>query len=153
SGTEGHCTNATPCEQDFVSGMAYNRLWFWRNRIGLTAGGGFIHNPGRYLVLVPPGVAATTFDTNPGTRFDGWDISTTLDWMPDEMITFRLEAVHREASVPYFAGRGGVTGPNGYKTGGLYNPDDVISTSIPPGWTPDLVPSETRLIFALLFRI
>jgi hypothetical protein len=158
SGTEGNCTNATPCEQDFVSGMAYNRLWFWKNQIGWTVGGGFIHNPGRYLVLVPTGVATSTgttggFDTNPGTKFDGWDVSTTLDWMPSENLTFRLEGVHRAASVPYFAGRGGVTGPDGYKSGGLANPDGTITTSVPAGWTPDLVTSETRIIFAVLFRI
>ena len=158
TGAEGNCTNATPCEQDFVSGMAYNRRWFWKNRIGWTVGGGFIHNPGRYLVLVPTGVATATgalggFDTSPGTKFDGWDVSTTLDWMPAENVTFRLEGVHRAASVPYFAGRGGVTGPGGYKCGGLASADGAIGTCAPPGWTPDLVNAETRLIFAVLFRI
>jgi hypothetical protein len=153
SGQEGSCTNATPCEQDFVSGMIYNRLWFSKNLLGWTFGGGFIHNPGRYLVLVPTGVAATTFDTNPGTRFDGWDVSTTFDWMPTENLTWRFEVVHREASVPYFNGPGGVTGPDGYKSGGLYNPDGLITTAIPPGWTPDLAKQETRVLFALLFRL
>jgi Putative beta-barrel porin-2, OmpL-like. bbp2 len=158
SGTEGNCTNATPCEQDFVSGMAYNRLWFYRNIFGWTAGGGFIHNPGRYLVLVPTGVATSTgllggFDTSPGTKFDAWDISTTFDWMPTEQITFRFEFVHRQASVPHFAGRGGVTSPDGYKSGGLASPDGTIFTSVPSGWTPDLVQQESRIIAALLFRI
>jgi hypothetical protein len=158
SGTEGNCTNATPCEQDFVSGMVYNRFWFWKNQLGWTQGGGFIHNPGRYLVLYPTGVATPSgllggFDANPGTRFDGWDLSTTFDWMPTENITFRAEFVHRNASVPYFNGRGGVTGPDGYKSGGLANPDGVIYTSVPSGWTPDLSTQESRLIFALIFRI
>ena len=147
------CTNAKPCEQDFVSFMVYNRLWFFKNMFGWTAGGGYMHNPGRYLVLVPTGVAATTFSSNPGTSFNGWDVSTNLDWMPTENITFRFEFVHREADVPYFAGRGGVTGPDGYKSGGLYHPDTNIMTNAPAGWTPDLVQSENRLIFALLFRL
>ena len=73
--------------------------------------------------------------------------------MPTENLTWRLEVVHREASVPYFNGPGGVTGPDGYKTGGLYNADGLITTSVPTGWTPDLVKQETRIIFALLFRI
>ncbi len=51
--------------------MAYNRLWFFKNLFGWTFGGGFIHNPGRNLVLVPTGAAASTFDTNAGTSFDG----------------------------------------------------------------------------------
>jgi hypothetical protein len=158
SGTEGNCTNATPCEQDFVSAMAYNRLWFYHNLFGWTAGGGFIRNPGRYLVLVPTGVATSTgllggFDTNPGTKFDGWDISTTFDWMPTENITFRFELVYRHASVPYFAGRGGVTSPDGYKSGGLASPDGTIFTAVPSSWTPNLVDREGRFIAALIFRI
>ncbi len=147
------CTDASPCEQDFVSGMIYNMLWFWQNRLSFMLGGGFIHNPGRYLVLVPTGVAASTFDTNPGTTFDGWDLSSNVSWYPTENITFRLEVSHHESSVPYYAGPGGVTGPDGYKCGGLYNADGLITTCAPPGWTPDLVKTETKLIFALLFRL
>jgi hypothetical protein len=153
-----NCTNAHPCEQDFVSGMAYNRLWFFRNMFGWTVGGGFIHNPGRYLVLAPTGYAGPnggpgSFDMNPGTTFNGWDISTTFDWMPTENITFRFETVHREADVPYFAGPGGVTGPDGYKCGGLASPDGNISSCAPPNWRPDLVKQETRLIGAIIFRM
>jgi hypothetical protein len=151
TGTEGNCTNATPCEQNFLSAMAYNRLWFYKNLFGWTVGGGYMHNPGRYLVLVPTGVAGQLFDTAPGTKFDAWDIST-FDWMPTESLTWRLELVHREASVPYFAGRGGVTGPDGCKSGGLSNPDGTIFTP-PSNWTPDLTNQETRIILALIFRI
>jgi hypothetical protein len=153
SGTEGNCTSATPCDQSYLSGVLYNRLWFWRNQIGWTVGGGVVHNPGRYLVVLPTGYAAQTFDTQPGSKFDAWDVSTTLDWMPTENMTWRFEVVHRESSVPYFAGPGGVTGPSGYKCGGLSNPDTLVTSCAPVGWKPDLVKNETRLIFALLFRI
>ncbi len=112
-------------------------------------------NPGRYLVLAPTGDASplpnpnnptTTagthpFSANPGDQFEGWDISSNIDWMANEHILFRLEYVHREASVPYFAGPGGVTSPTGY------------TTTAPTGWTPDLVKSENRIIFAILFRL
>ncbi len=105
-----------------------------------------MHNPGRYLVLAPtgqatPGTPVTGFDMNLGTQFDSWDASTTLDWMPDEIQTWRLEFVHRAASVPYFAGHGGVTSPDGY-----------VTTTTPSGWRPDLVKSESKLIGALLLR-
>jgi hypothetical protein len=153
SGTKGHCTKATPCEQDFVSGMAYNNLWFYRNQFSWLLGGGFMHNPGRYLVLVPAGVAAATFDTANGTRFDGWDLSTNLSYYPTDYITFRLESSFHHASVPYYTGHGGVTGPDGYKCGGLNNPDGQIATCIPTGWTPDLVNNEEKFILAVLFRI
>ncbi|MBK8848674.1 MAG: hypothetical protein IPN73_00800 [Saprospiraceae bacterium] len=48
----------------------------------------------------------------------------------------------RHASVPYFAGRGGVTSPNGYTT-----------IPLTADWRPDLVKSESRMIMAVLFRI
>ena len=128
-------------EQNFVSAMAYHRLWFNDNHFGWTVGGGFIHNPGRYLVLVPTGEAAKSFDTSPGTKFDGWDASTTFDWMPDEYQTWRLEFVHRQASIPYFAGHGGVTSPDGY-----------VGTPL-NGWLPDQVKSENRIILAFLLRL
>ena len=57
SGTEGNCTLAKPCSQNFISGMGYHRLWFDDDHFGWTVGGGFIHNPGRYLTLLPTGVA------------------------------------------------------------------------------------------------
>lgn len=153
SHTPGSCTDDAPCEQDFLSAMAYNMFWFYKNQLGVMIGGGFMRNPGRYLVLVPTGVAATTFDTRPGSEFFGWDVSSNLSWFATEHLTFRLEVSHHEASVPYYAGAGGVTGPDGYKCGGLYDPDGAIRTCAPTGWTPDLVNAETKLIFALLFRL
>lgn len=143
-------------EQNFISGMFYNRIWFNKNKFAWTFGGGLIHNPGRYLVLYPTGDASPLpdpkdptqtegshpFPANPGDQFDAWDCSTNVDWMPNQSITFRLEFVHRESSVDYFAGRGGVTSPSGYTT-----------TSLPPAWKPDLVRSENRIIFAVLFRL
>lgn len=130
--------------QNFVSGMIYHRLWFNNNHFGWTVGGGVMHNPGRYLVLLPTGEAAVGkpngFTANVGDKFDAWDYSTTIDWMPNEMETWRLELVHREANVPYFAGRGGVTSPDGF------NGTPIGS------WLPDLVKSETKIILALLVR-
>jgi len=130
--------------QNFISAMAYNRLWFGEH-FAWTMGGGFMHNPGRYLVLLPTGDAGPfgthPFSANPGDKFDSWDASTTLNWMPNEYITWVFELVHRHANVPYFAGPGGVTSPDGYTT-----------TPIPAGWTPDLVKSESRFVLAMIVR-
>lgn len=142
--------------QYFVSAMAYHRLWFGKDKWAWTIGGGWMKNPGRYLVLYPTGQASPLpnannpsqtegnfpFSANPGDPFEGWDYSTNLDYMPNQSLTFRVEYVSRQASVPYFAGRGGVTSPNGYTTS-LPNQD----------WRPDLVKSESRMIMAVLFRI
>src|SRR4051812_23213051 len=99
--------------------MAYDRLWFARNRFATTLGGGFINNPGRYLVLLPPINGATAssgtayFTENPGDQFRAVDASITFDLMPDDWTTFRLEFNRRSASVPYFSGASGVTPPGG----------------------------------------
>jgi hypothetical protein len=142
--------------QFFVSEMVYNRLWFNKNHFAWTLGGGIMNNPGRYLVLYPTGQAsplpnpnnptqtegAFPFSANPGDQFRGWDVSTNLDYMPNQSITFRIEYVHRQANVGYFAGGGGVTSQTGYTT-----------NTLDPNWRPDLVKSENRLILAVLFRL
>ncbi len=142
--------------QYFTSYMFYNRVWFAKNKIAWTVGGGWMSNPGRYLVLYPTGQAsplpnpanptssegAYPFSANPGDSFKGWDCSTNIDWMPNQSITVRAEFVHRKSSVPYFAGEGGVTSPSGYQW-----------TPLTPEWRPNLVDTEDRIVLALLFRI
>jgi len=147
--------------QYFFSGMLYNRVWFNQNKFAWTVGGGFINNPGRYLVLYPTGDASPLpnpnnptqtegthpFDTSPGSQFSGFDYSTNFDWMPNQSLTWRIEYVHRYASVPYFAGHGGVTSPTGYTTT-AFGPGTPY-----PNWAPDLAHLEDRIIFVMLFRI
>lgn len=156
AGVVGFGGDSLTPEQHFMSGMFYNRVWFHKNKFAWTIGGGVMTNPGRYLVLYPTGDASplpnptnptTTagthpFSANPGDKFNGWDCSTNLEWMPNQSISFKVEYVHRESSVPYFAGHGGVTSPTGYTT-----------TPLPAGWAPDLVKTENRIIIAILFRI
>ena len=106
-GTGVNCTNGTTAKpgQNFFGWMAYDRMWFNKDRIGVTVGGGAMQNPGRYLVLMPPINGATAFSgtpyftANPGDPFHAWDASATLDLMPDQWTTFRFEFTHREASV------------------------------------------------------
>ncbi|MFI5149225.1 MAG: outer membrane beta-barrel protein [Bacteroidia bacterium] len=142
--------------QNFMSAMFYGRIWFHKNKFAWTFGGGVMTNPGRYLVLYPTGDASPLpnpvnptqtegthpFSANPGDQFSAWDCSTNICWMPNQSVEFRLEWVHREASVDYFAGPGGVTSPTGYTT-----------TPLPSNWAPDLEKAENRIIFAMLFRL
>jgi hypothetical protein len=136
--------------QQFLGFMFYDRTWFAHDKVAFTAGGGMITNPGRYLVLIPPvnGATATTgtpyFTANPGDPYRAWDATVTLDVMPDEWSTLRFEIAHRAASVPYFAGPGGVTPPGG----NAGTPGSTIA-----GWTPDLRKSETRMMIALLIKL
>ncbi len=136
--------------QYFAGFMFYNRFWFDHDRFAVTAGGGAITNPGRYLVLLPPinGATATSgtpyFTMNPGDRFRAWDGSVTLDYMPKQFITFRLEFDHRASDMPYFVGRGGIT-PAG---GNVGPPGSVVD-----GFAPDLRRTENRINLALLVKL
>jgi hypothetical protein len=153
NGTVGTCSTKTPCTQQFASWMAYNRLWFFGGHLAWTMGGGMMHNPGRYLVLAPTGnaspfpqplnvqAATDPFPMVPGTNFDAQDYETGIQYMPDEHTTWDLEFNHRQSSVPYFAGHGGVSGPDGY-----------TNTTTPAGWAPDLIKADDRIILALLVR-
>ena len=146
--------------QYFVSWMVYNKIWFAKNHCGVYCGGGWMTNPGRYLVLAPTGDASPfpnpsnpasnggtigthPFTENPGQPFDGWDCSVGFSWTPNQSIEFKTEWVHRESSQYYFAGPGGVTSPSGY----TYTP--IPAT----GWVPDLAKSENRVVIAALFRL
>jgi hypothetical protein len=134
-------------KQSFIGYMVYNRFWFHKDIYAFTVGGGQINNPGRYLVLLPPinGATAITgtpyFTENPGDPFKAWDVSSTIDWMPKQYITFRWEYNYRDASVPYFSGPGGIT-PAGGNTG---NPAVIV-----PGFIPDLRKYEQRVTGAIL---
>jgi hypothetical protein len=144
------CTGGTEPKQSFLGAMLYHRAWFRDDQLAVTLGGGAMNNPGRYLVLVPPINGATAFSgtpyftANPGDPFKAWDASATLDVMPDQFTTFRVELNHRAANVPYFAGSGGVTPPDG---------NAGIAGSRVGGWAPDLRTHETRATVALLVKL
>jgi Putative beta-barrel porin-2, OmpL-like. bbp2 len=142
-------------QSNFLCWMAYNNLWFGKDHFSWSVGGGMIHNPGRYLVLAPSGdadpninpatgqtIGTHPYSMNPGDPFDGWDISTGLNYMPNDFITFMVQVVYRHTNEAYFAGPGGVTSPDGYN-----------GTAITPGWAPDLRKEEGRFIAAMLVRL
>jgi len=139
-------------KQYFAGWMLYNRFWFHKDLLGLTVGGGYLDNPGRYLTLLPPINGATAvsgspyFATYPGSTFKGWDATVTFDYMPSQFITFRFETGYRYSNVPYWSGRGGITPPGGnvapvanngsVGTGGSYictNGTTSVASSFSPG--------------------
>jgi len=108
-------------KQSFIGWMFYDRLWWGKDKHGLTIGGGQINNPGRYLVLAPAinGETATSaalgapyFTGNPSDPFVAWDSSITYDFMPKQWFTWRFEYDYRHANVPYWSGHGGETPPS-----------------------------------------
>jgi hypothetical protein len=172
-----HHNTATSRKQTFAGWMLYNRFWFLKDHYGLTVGGGAMDNPGRYLTLLPPinGADAISgspyFTQNPGDPFKAWDTSITLDWMPQEYITFRSEFGYRHANVGYFSGRGGITnGVNGSPStipglnatvivpGTLFVPGPFLSPTpgftcvVATGFCPDLRKDEPSLRFAVMVK-
>jgi len=132
--------SVTPA-QNFLSYMIYHRLWFGaKQHFAWTIGGGQLHNPGRYLALLPTGNGVLS--QNPGDKFDAWDASTGIQFMPNEHVTWGLEFVTRHSSVPYFAGHNGLTSENGW------NPP----IGNPSGFEADLVKDENRIIASIIVR-
>src|SRR5581483_9693281 len=94
--------------QYFASVMFYNRIWFHKNKFAWTFGGGYMQNPGRYLVLYPTGQASPLpnasnptssegtypYSANHGDQFTAWDWSTNIEWAPNQHVAFRAEYVH-----------------------------------------------------------
>ncbi len=116
-----HCHNSKDGrpKQSFEGWMMYQRFWFKKDVWGLTLGGGQMSNPGRYLTLLPPINKATAvtgspyFTQNPGDAIQQHDGTITLDYMPSQFITFRLETGYRYSNQPYWTGHGGITPPGG----------------------------------------
>ena len=145
-----HCSR-NPNKANFFGAMLYNRVWFDHDLFAVTLGGGFMNNPGRYLVLVPPinGATAATgtpyFTENPGQKVYQWDTQLNLQYMPKNWLTWWTEVTFRHSDVPYWSGPGGVTPPLG-NTGApasfVCNTGTVAGSDACAGeggvWFPDL---------------
>jgi hypothetical protein len=138
--------NGVKASDQYMLGTSVaNRVWFRRNTLALTLRGDYVANAGLYLAFSPSAVTPNGFTTEiakvPDQRLALFQGTATFDIMPTEHTTFRLEYGYRSANVPYFAGKGGTTSPDGW-------------TSSPvQSWTPDLVKTEGRITVAVSFRL
>lgn len=129
---------------NYMAGISIaNRIWFAKNTLALTLRGDHITNPGLYLAFSPSPVSPNAFTDAiaAGEDLSMTQLSATFDVMPNDFVTFRLEYDHRAASVPYFAGPGGTTSPDGWS-------DTAVAD-----WRPDLRTTEDRVIVAVNFRL
>ncbi len=110
----------------------------------------------------------TSIAGRPDSRFSdfqAWDTQITADYMPNDFITFRLEFNHRAASVPYFAGHGGMTpcinGQCVTQFNNANNPNGPGSwpgqgSPVPAGMQnpsgPDLSFDENRVTLAMMMK-
>ena len=132
-------------EQYMIGTSLTNRLWFNKNKLALTFRSDVIKNPGLYLAFSPSPVTPNDFTNaianDPKQNLTIYQQTATFDVMPNDHVTFRFEYSHRNANVPYFAGSGGTTSPDGW------------STTSTAGWTPDLKKTDDRLTVAVNFRL
>lgn len=132
--------------QQYMTGAALsNRLWFYQNKLAVTLRGDFVKNPGLYLAFSPSPVTQNDFNeaiaNDPDQDLTIYQGTATLDIMPSDFVTFRLEFRYRNSNKPYFAGRGGTTSPDGW-----------VATST-ENWRPDLVKNESGVTLAVNFRL
>jgi hypothetical protein len=184
-GVDCHGSKDGRPKQAFVGWMMYNRYWFKHDLYAVTLGGGQMNNPGRYLTLLPPinGATAVTgtpyFTENAGDRSQMHDGTITVDYMPSQFITFRIEEGYRYSDVPYWTGHGGITPPGGnngapaqyacasgspsgfgYGTANLFNAElncgAGAAAGTPAGlnsiWWPDLRTNQTNTTIAIMVR-
>jgi len=157
----------------FAGWMAYNRVWFGKDKYAVSYGGGRMNNPGRYLTLLPPinGADAVSgspyFTENAGQPAHMWDTSLGFQWMPREYITWWAEAGYRHSDVPYWTGRGGITPPGG-NTGSpaqyvcmsgagsgqtsLGAAEQACGGGIGSVWFPDLRLSQTTVSLGIMVK-
>ncbi len=166
------CTGG-PNKSSFLGTMLYNRMWFHKDLLAVTLGGGVMNNPGRYLTLLPPidGAWAASgtpyFTENPGQKALMWDSTINLQYMPRQYITWWAEVGYRHSDIPYFAGRGGVTPPGGNNgfpqyytcsTGATSGTNNLAAAQAACGggpssvWFPDLRRSEAKVSLGVMVK-
>lgn len=142
--------------ENFMLGTSLaNRIWFSKNKLALTLRADYMTNQSvvngqniaPYLAFTPAatGDVPNNFDTAiaNGDKLRMFQFTSTLDVMPNDFVTFRLEYGYRNSSIPYFTGSGGTTSPSGWVNG------PVSDTP----WVADLKKDEHRVTLAVNFRL
>jgi hypothetical protein len=139
--------NITASEHFMYGTSISNRIWFNKNKIAWTVRGDYLSNGGGYLAFSPSPVAQNdyndAFAANPNQSLNIFQGTATIDIMPNDYVTFRLEYSHRSSNLPYFAGSGGTTSPSGWVNG----PTTVNA------WRPDLQKTDNRATLAVNIRL
>jgi len=131
--------NPFPGRKAYMAGTSIaNRIWFSRDHLAFTVRGEAITNPSRYLAPAP---TANGFPLGPDNySLKIWGVTGTFDILPTDFMDFRTEFISRHSNVPFFAGQGGTTSPDGF-------------LGTPGPFVPDVARHENRLTFAVNFRM
>jgi hypothetical protein len=183
SGDPGH-TDVTfgpgPNEEAFFGAMLYNRTQFYHDKFAFTFGGGFVNNPGQYLLLVPPvtvqatGQPATagTYGTAVGEYDNGANGSDpnphAVQPIPNEAPGSAFIGENFQVAFDYMPSQYLLyriefahdetdipyySGPGGVTSTDGWNPAAGTGSSTGGGWTPDLVKFENRIELCMELEI
>ncbi len=120
-----------------------HRTELWR-RVGLTLRGDYYYDKTRALTtLLPVGNPYTL--PRGDDPFRGGGLTATLDYRPSPWLLWRLEYAHREANVPFFSGRRGITGDGPRGT-----PSEPAEAG---AFAPDLRTNDDRLLGNVTLRL
>jgi hypothetical protein len=137
----------TAREHFMIGTSVAHRIWMLRNKLGFSLRGDYLVNGGNYLAFVPSSVAPNDYSdilgSDPYKPLQVFQATATVDFLPNELVTFRIEYGYRQSNLPYFAGSGGTTYPSGWSNG----PVPVAQ------WRPDLRKTENRVTIAISFRL
>lgn len=126
-----------PTNAHVLGSSLVHRTWFLRDHLAFALRGEVFSNPSRYLTQFPP----PGFATGPGVgAVKVWGVTGTFDVMPNDLFALRFEGSYRRANVPYFAGPGGTTSPDGFQP-------------TPPGYVPDVVDDQWLGVVAINARL
>ena len=131
--------NPFPGRKAYMAGTSIaNRIWLDRDHLAFTIRGEALTNPTRYLAPSPTADGFPAGLDNYSLKI--WGFTGTFDVLPTDFMAFRAEFLSRHSDVPFFAGQGGTTSPDGFQgTPGLF--------------VPDVAKHENRLTFAVNFRM
>jgi Putative beta-barrel porin-2, OmpL-like. bbp2 len=120
-----------------------HRTELWR-RVALTLRGDFYYDKTRAITTQLP-VGNPYALPRADDPFRGGGLTATLDYRPSPWLVWRLEYAHREANVPFFSGRRGITGDGPRGT-----PSDPAEAS---AFAPDLHTNDDRLVGNATLRL
>lgn len=126
-----------PSDAHMVGTSLVHRTWFSHDHLAFAVRGELFSNPTAYLAQYPP----PGFASGAGTRpLQAWGLTGTIDLLPTDSFALRFEGMYRKSNVPYFAGSGGTTSPDGFQP-------------TPEGYLPDAVKDQALFVIAANFRL
>ncbi len=135
----GYEHRGAPVPDGWMTGVSLANRVAWTHWLATTVRGDIFYDQHGSIVQQLP--LGDPYQLPQGRTYILGGVSITHDFQPSPWVIFRIEYSHRESNVPYFSGRGGITGPSG------------IQGPAVPNYTPDLQKRDDRLIFNATLRL